>query len=245
VATVSVGSIDLAYLEQGTGDPAVLLVHGLASDAEAWAPLAEALSQRARVVSYDRRGYGGSGAPEPYVSTTVVEQAEDAAALIDALDAAGAVAVGEDLGALACLDLLVRRPDLLSAAVLLDTPLFAFVPSATEALSAERVVLEEAIRDGGPPAAVEAWLGGRGDAGRRTRAAARPGAFFADYAGLTSWPVTRRELRGIGVPVAIVDTPSAPPHVREAGDRLAELVPNVRRRADGDIAAAVEDLLGI
>jgi pimeloyl-ACP methyl ester carboxylesterase len=242
VAIVSLGSVDLAYDERGEGPP-VLLVHGLASDARAWKPVADALSERTRCISYDRRGYGDSTAPEPYTGTTVVEQAVDAAALLRELDAEGALAIGEDLGALVCLDLLVRRPGLLSAAVLVDTPLFAFVPSATEALGAERVALEEAMRDGGPEAAVLAWLGDRGDAARRERAAARPLAFFADYAGLTSWPVTRRELRGIAVPVSIVDTPAAPAHVREAGDRLAELVPGARRRGDGDAAAAASELL--
>jgi pimeloyl-ACP methyl ester carboxylesterase len=241
--TVSVGSIDLAYREEGDG-PAILLIHGMASDAHAVAPLASELAGGARVISYDRRGYGASGAPEPYTSTTVVEQAQDAAAVLKALGADGALALGEDLGALVCLDLLVRQPGLLGAAVLVDTPLFAFVPSATEALAAERIALEAAMRDGGPHAAVEAWLAGRGDAGRRARAVVRPGAFFADYAGLASWPVTRRELRGIGVPVAIVDTPGAPSHVREAGDRLAELVPGSRRPRGGDVATAVQELLG-
>ena len=244
MATVTVGSVELAYEERGGGPP-VLLVHGMAADARAWREIALALSASARVIAYDRRGYGESGAPEPYLSTTVVEQSEDAASVIEALDAAGAVGVGEDLGALVCLDLLVRRPGLLRAAVVVDPPLFAFVPSATEALAAERIALEEAMRDGGPHAAVEAWFGARGDAERRARAAARSGAFFADYAGQTSWPVTRRELRAIGVPVAIVGSPAAPPHVREASDRLAELVPGALRRADGDILVMIRELLAL
>jgi pimeloyl-ACP methyl ester carboxylesterase len=239
---LSVGSIDLAYEERGSGPP-VMLVHGLAADARTWEPVAEALAEDARVVTYDRRGYGGSGAPEPYVSTTVVEQAEDAAALIEALDAAPVVVCGEDLGALVCLDLLVRRPQLVRAAVVVDVPLFAFVPAATEALGAQRIALEEAMRDGGPPAAVRAWLGGGADPARQGRAAACAGAFFADYAGLTSWPVTRGELRGIAAPLAIVDTPSAPPHVREAAAKLATLVPDSRHRGDGDVVGEIRTLL--
>jgi pimeloyl-ACP methyl ester carboxylesterase len=239
---LSVGSIDLAYEERGSG-PAVVLVHGLAADARAWEPVADALAEHARVVAYDRRGYGDSGAPETYVSTTVVEQAEDAAALIEALDAAPVLLCGEDLGALVCLDLLVRRTELVRGAVIVDVPLFAFVPAATEALAAERVALEEAMRDGGPEAAVRAWLGGRVDDHRRDRAAAHPGAFFADYGGLASWPVTRRELRAIQAPVAVVETPGAPAHVREAGDRLAELVPGARRSPQDDAVTAMRALL--
>ena len=241
VPTITAGGLELAYREQGTG-PAVLLVHGLASDAEAWAPAADALCDRARVISYDRRGYGGSEAPEPYVSTTVVEQARDASELLEALDAAPAVLCGEDLGALVCLDLLVRLPRLVRAAVLVDVPLFAFVPSATEALGAERVALERALREGGPEAGVRAWLGAGGDETRRERAATHPVAFFADYAALTSWPVTRGELRAVHAPVAVVDTPGVADHVRAAGDRLAELLPRARRCVDGDIVAMIRAL---
>src|SRR5688500_13379567 len=97
--TVEGAGVPLAYAERGAGPP-VLLVHGLASDAEAQAPVAEALAADARVVAYDRRGYGGSGAPEAYAGTTVEEQAEDAAALLRALDAAPAVVAGDGFGAL-------------------------------------------------------------------------------------------------------------------------------------------------
>jgi hypothetical protein len=87
--TVEGAGVPLAYEERGEG-PTVLLVHGLASDAEAQRPLAEALAPGARVIAYDRRGYGASGAPVPYEGTTAEEQAEDAVALLRALGAAPA-----------------------------------------------------------------------------------------------------------------------------------------------------------
>ena len=62
-----------------------------------------------RVITYDRRGYGGSTAPEPYTRTTVNEQAEDLAALVGGLDAAPALLVGADFGALVVLDVLLRH----------------------------------------------------------------------------------------------------------------------------------------
>src|SRR3954471_23551811 len=106
--TLEGAGVELAYSERGAGAPAVI-VHGMASDALAWAPLAERLAQAgARAVAYDRRGYGASGAPEPYVAPPVQEQAEDAAALIAGLDAAPALLVGDGFGALVVLELLVR-----------------------------------------------------------------------------------------------------------------------------------------
>ena len=83
--SVEGAGVALNVVERGSGR-AVLLVHGIASDAQALEPIADALSSQARVIAYDRRGYGSSGAPEPYHGTTVAEQAEDAAALLRALD---------------------------------------------------------------------------------------------------------------------------------------------------------------
>jgi 3-oxoadipate enol-lactonase len=47
--------VELSVVERGSGTP-VLLIHGLASDAAAMAPVAEALAAEARVIAYDRRG---------------------------------------------------------------------------------------------------------------------------------------------------------------------------------------------
>src|SRR5436190_317100 len=85
--------VELAVVECGSG-PAVVLVHGMADAAAGWAPVAEALAAHARVIAYDRRGYGDSEAPEPYARTTVEEQAEDAACLMEARGAAGAGPAG-------------------------------------------------------------------------------------------------------------------------------------------------------
>jgi pimeloyl-ACP methyl ester carboxylesterase len=227
--------VALHYEERGDGRP-LLVLHGLASDAEAWSPRLETwASAGLRAIAYDRRGYGASGSPDVFAATTVQEQAEDAAALLGRLEAAPALLVGDGFGALIVLELLVRRPRLVSAAVLSELPLFAFVPAATEVLAAQRRRLEDALREGGPPAAVRAWLGDDAD---RSRVGAWTRGFFADYAGQSSWSPTRRELRGIAVPVAVVTSPGSPPHVVEAADAAAALVPGAVRSVDGDVVAA-------
>ncbi|MCW3012713.1 MAG: hypothetical protein JWO90_3117, partial [Solirubrobacterales bacterium] len=78
----------LAWVEVGEGRP-VVVVHDVAADAAAWTAALPAVGGRA--IAYDRRGYGGSTAPEGYAATTVEEQAEDLAALLRALDAAPAL----------------------------------------------------------------------------------------------------------------------------------------------------------
>ncbi len=234
--------VELHVEVDGDGPP-LLLVHGLAADAGGFAGLVAALAGRAMTIAYDRRGYGSSGAPEPYTATTVAEQAEDAAAVLEALGARGAVAVGDGFGALVVLDLAKRHPALLSAGVVADPPLLAFVPEATEILSADRAGLERSLRADGPAAAVEHWLDGRarGPALARARLAYR--GFLADFAGLASWPVTRAELRALHLPLTVLTGLDTPPHIVAAADALARLAPAARRRRDGDLVGAIGERL--
>src|SRR5215218_4847584 len=236
--TVEGAGVELAYEDTGTGPPTTLVVHGMASAAAASAALRASLPGRA--IAHDRRGYGASGAPEPYVGTTVQEQGEDAAALLRGLGVARARVIGLGFGGLVALDQLVRRPELVEAAVVQDAPLYAFVPAANEALAAQRQALEEALRDGGPAAAIARWLGPGADGEAVALAQASPRGFFADYAGLATWSPSRRELRGIGVPVVFVTGPDSGPHVIQAADEAAGLVSGASRRTDGDVLAALE-----
>ena len=107
-ATVEAGGVELAVDDRGSGN-AVVLVHGTATGRTVWRETVTALGDTVRTIAYDRRAYGDSGAPEPYGGTTVGEQADDLAELVDALDAAPAVVCGHELGAIACLDLLLRH----------------------------------------------------------------------------------------------------------------------------------------
>jgi pimeloyl-ACP methyl ester carboxylesterase len=240
--SVEGAGVALNVVEQGSGAP-VLLIHGLAADAEAMAPVAQALAGEARVIAYDRRGYGSSGAPEPYRGTTVEEQAQDAAAVLGALEPGAAVVCGDGFGALVALDLAKRHRALVRAVVLCDPPLFMFVPEATERLAAQHAEMEAAVRERGPEAGVEAWLAGRADGRALERARAAYHAFFADYAGLASWPVTRRELRAMDLPAVVLTGPGTPAHVVAAADALAALLPAARRADDGDLVAAARSLL--
>ncbi len=203
--TLPRGSFDLAYEDRGEG-AAVVLVHGMAATRADW-PAVDA----PRVIAYDRRGYGDSGAPQPYTRTTVNEQAEDLAVLVEALDAAPALLVGADFGALVVLDVLLRHRSLAREAVFVDPPLHQFSPEATEALSAERLALEEALRFGGPREAVTKWVRARGGSGARIERAVRDArSFFADYGGLASLPISRGDLRSLDLPVRVVGAGGEP-----------------------------------
>ena len=236
-STAEGAGVELAYEIEGAGT-AALLVHDIASDRHGL-PLVPA----ARSIRYDRRGYGDSGAPEPYVGTTVMEQTEDAAALLRALDVSSAVVAGVGFGALIGLDLATRHGSLVRGLVVADPPLYAFVPEANEELAEQRRVLQDSIATGGPDAAIEAWLAGKADADALARAKASHRGFFADYAGLASWPVTRAQLRSLTIPLVVLTSPSTPWHVVRAAEAIAALAPGAERREDGDLAAAAAALL--
>ncbi|MBA3420530.1 MAG: alpha/beta fold hydrolase, partial [Thermoleophilaceae bacterium] len=157
--TVEASGLELHYAEQGRGQ-AVVLVHGTAVGRELWREVSSALGEEVRTVAYDRRAYGDSEAPEPFTGTTVAEQTEDAAGLIEALEAVPAVACGHDVGALVALDLVRRHRGLVRAAVLIEPPLLALSPAGPAAVSALREAIEAGAREAedSGAGAVDAYL---------------------------------------------------------------------------------------
>jgi pimeloyl-ACP methyl ester carboxylesterase len=61
--TAEVRGVELNWSEQGSGDP-VLLVHETATSARVWDRVVEAIAESGRAIAYDRRGWGGSSAPD-------------------------------------------------------------------------------------------------------------------------------------------------------------------------------------
>ena len=243
--SVEGAGVALTCVERGAGAP-VLLVHGLAADAEAMAPVAQALAGEARVIAYDRRGYGASGAPGALPRHDGRGAGARTPPRCSARSTpAPAVVCGDGFGALVALDLAKRHRALVRAAVLCR-PAAVHVRARGDR-GARRPSTPSSRRRcarAGPQAGVEAWLGGRvGRPAALERARAAHRAFFADYAGLASWPVTRRELRALDVPAVVLTGPRSPPHVVAAADALAALLPAARRADDGDLAAAARSLL--
>ena len=113
-----VNGVSLYYEEHGAGE-GLVGIHGTGSSAAAWADAAEVLATRARTIVYDRRGCFRSERPEPY-ATNIHQQADDAAALIDALAPAPAIVIGRSYGADIAIDLALRYPDRVRALVLLE-----------------------------------------------------------------------------------------------------------------------------
>ncbi|HWE25924.1 MAG TPA: alpha/beta hydrolase [Myxococcales bacterium] len=76
------GAGRLRVSDGGTGEPTIVLVHGLGSDLETWRPVLDRLRGSHRVVAYDQRGHGAS---EPAAEYSVDALADDLGRVVDAL----------------------------------------------------------------------------------------------------------------------------------------------------------------
>jgi pimeloyl-ACP methyl ester carboxylesterase len=200
--------------ERGGRDPAILCLHETGATGAIWDAMADLLAPSARVIAYDRLGWGRTPAPEAYVRTTVGEQSALAASLLTEREARPAVLVGAGLGAVAALDLSLRSPELVIGSVLVEPPLLAFVPEATEALSEAADLVRDAVADGGRERALERYLaGGLGilSAGgeRLPQAATDAGpsaaqTLFAELAAVPSWELPLAAMSVASRPTVVV-----------------------------------------
>lgn len=129
MSEIDVNGTTLYYEEAGDGPP-ILCVHGTGSSALVWGEAIERLSRYGRVIAYDRRGCTRSPLPDGYETTTVGEHADDAVALIAALDAAPAIVIGRSYGGEVALDLALRHPNSVRALAVLEGAPLSLSPEA-------------------------------------------------------------------------------------------------------------------
>jgi pimeloyl-ACP methyl ester carboxylesterase len=141
----------LYYETRGVG-PSLLLIPGGAVDATHFAAVADLLANDFRTVTYDRRGTGKSPRPAGWHSTSISEQADDVAGLIEALGLAPCAVWGGSLGGVILLELLIRRPELVRAALVHEPPLFGVLDDGEQLAkglleSAAHAIRDNAVRD--------------------------------------------------------------------------------------------------
>jgi len=228
---VKVNGIDLYYEEHGTGMP-IVVIHGTSSSALVWGDAVHELAARGRCVVYDRRGCFRSQRPEPYVRTDVAEHGADAVALIDALGAAPAIVIGRSYGGETALDLVRRRPETVSALVLLEAAVLTLDPEAMAwAQPLKDKILATAERDMSAVgetfiravAGDDAWDSFPSEL--REMFTQNGPAIAAEFRG--RWlEMSEDELRSITQPTLVVSAKDSPEAFRRVGSRMAELLPN-------------------
>jgi len=124
--SIRVNGTELHYLEQGAGEPLVL-VHGSVSDFRSWMLQVEAFSGQYRVIAYSRRYHYPNiwldGGPEYSADL----HAADLAALIEALGLGPARLVGHSFGAITSLLTALHHPELVSRLVLAEPPILPWL----------------------------------------------------------------------------------------------------------------------
>ena len=255
-----VNGIRLYYEEHGEGAP-IVCIHGAGSTALMWADAVEELARLGRVIAYDRRGCTRSERPEPYERTSVAEQADDAAALLDALAATPAVVIGRSYGGAVAIDLALRYPDQVRALVLLEGDALGLSPAALEWTKAIRDRLREVAARDGIDAVYEALIGevlGKGawdsfpDEVRRTLTQNGP-ALLAELQYVDEVMPDAAAFATIEQPALFVGARDSPPMFREPIEALADAIPNARLALVGgghlidpaapEVLAFVEDVL--
>ena len=234
MTTLDIEGGRLRYWDAGQGRP-IVFIHGVGTSGELWQQDLAELADDARLIVYDRRGYGGSSeSPRDWGA-----HADDAIALIEALDAAPAVLVGYSGGAIPALDLALRRPELVDALVLLD-PAFNIKRCITPGF-VRTVLTARLLRMAGRPRqGAEHWMryvasystGGtafdKAPPERREILRRNAPGIFADSDSGFGEHVDEDALRGIARPVTLVEAALSPPFLRKSCARLQQLMPQAR-----------------
>ena len=110
--------VTLHYEISGEGEP-LLLVMGTSGAIGLWAELLPRLAERYRVIAFDNRGLGGSSRGEGAIS--VASMAEDASALLEALEVPRAHVLGWSLGSAVAQELALAHPEQVASIVMYAT----------------------------------------------------------------------------------------------------------------------------
>jgi 3-oxoadipate enol-lactonase len=115
---IRTNGIDTHYVVEGEG-PWLVLSHSLACNLSMWDPQVQACAQKYKVLRYDTRGHGQSGAPAG--AYTLEQLADDAKALFDALGIQSCHWVGLSMGGMIGQTFALKYPGVFRTMTLADT----------------------------------------------------------------------------------------------------------------------------
>lgn len=228
--SIEVPGATLVGEQWGHSGPVVVMLHEGVADRRSWRPVAEAISDRAVAVTYDRRGFGDT---QP--STGEFSHVDDLLAVVEAVSAVPVWLAGTSAGGGIALDAAIVAPERV-AGLLLLAPAISGAPEPTmDADTARLDRLIEQAEAGGDLDEVNRletwlWLDGpaqpEGRVGEETRAlvlemngiALRSGmAEGAGKSGVDAWS----RLSGVRVPVTVACGDFDVPFLVERSKELA------------------------
>jgi pimeloyl-ACP methyl ester carboxylesterase len=177
---------------------------GATGDGSVFERVAGQLADDFTVVTYHRRGNSLSPRPDGWTSTSIDEQADDAAALMRALGLAPAVVFGTSMGAAILLGMTHRHPDVMRGAIAHEVPLPHVLPDGDGVVAALKAMVEEGLATVGPRGTMERFV--------------RLNAGDANFENLD--PSLRERMLGNGEVFFSIELPAAVSY-RPDGDALA------------------------
>ncbi len=124
----TIDGLDVHYKRAGSGEPALLLLHGFGASTFSWREVLAPLSEVGTVVAFDRPAFGLTERPltwdegeNPY---TVETQVELTVGLMDALGLDQAILVGNSAGGTVAAQTALAYPERVPALVLVDAAIY-------------------------------------------------------------------------------------------------------------------------
>ena len=226
----------LHYLEAGSGDQALVLLHAFPLHAAMWERQLAELSSGWRVIAPDLPGFGQSAAlPDPD-SATLEAMADAVASLLDHLGLSRVVLGGLSMGGYAAFVIARRHRPLVRALVLADTRAGADTSEVKE----RRTSQQGQVREEGTAELVEALLGtlltkethaSRPEIvehARRLMSDASPDAVVAALEAMKQRSDATEDLAGLDVPTLVLVGDKDATAPVDVAEEMAQQLPNAR-----------------
>jgi len=237
---LDIGGVRVEFVEQGAGEP-VILLHSSASSGAQWRALAQKLSSRYRVLTPDLWGYGGTGAC-PSLGFGLAQEAEIVHAL---LQRAGGSAhlVGHSYGGAVALHVALRHGAALHSLTLIEpvafhllreneaTDALAFAEIAAIAARVNRALIDGDL-EGGMARFVDYWSGPGEWAlvpvAKRAALAARLQKVALDFRAAFEEPTRLQDCWPIYAPTLLVQGSASPLPARRICGQLSRIIAGSR-----------------
>jgi len=144
------------YCERrGNGTP-LLLIHGAMEDAGFYSSTADILSDKFKVVTFDRRCNSRS-LGDRSTDMLVAQQARDAASIIETIGDGKAIVVGRSGGAVIGLELAASRPELINSLIVHEPPVIELLhePESQRWRSFVQEVYDKSLNEGSEVAQIQ------------------------------------------------------------------------------------------
>ena len=242
--TIAINGTTLHYVEQGQGTP-VVFVHGGLGSYLSWPFQLEALAPHARVVAYSERYHWPNAHDGDLTDYTPTQHATDLAALIEHLDLAPTVVVGQSYGGLITLTMATRYPHLVRALVIAEPPVFAWLTATPKGQELQSWWMQEVdaptragFVEGGSETGIRNFIDGvNGMAGSyaaippaiRDRMLQNARTLDPGITTVHDTYVTRDAVRSITMPVLLVQGELSPAVLVHLVDELQACLPDSER----------------